>query len=1585
MANFQDTRTVQTDLPASIMNKDIDPSNLPDGQITHAINSQRNSINGDTYYIQNEEGNSFCINLPYYFNGSIPLKNKRFLIFSTDNTNSEIGIFSETECGYQTLINNPCLNFNTDYIIRGVSSENFNCEEVVYWCNNYNNDRFLNLSKIPYKYTLADDNCKTKVYTDEIDCKELNINVKIQVPCVSIKLSKNVGSLLNGAYQVGIVYSVAGQTVTNFFGITHPISIFSHENTGKSIEVNLTNLDTDFPEYKLHLIVTIAQQTTVYEVGVYSTTQTKVNVSNILPTATQVPLSDVYLHKSTFVKSEDVINVNNQLLWVSPSTSPEINYQPLVNKAKLEWIAYAIPVEESKDIQSYLRDEVYTFGARLLFDDGTRSSVYPFIGREARPNDLKIVSGEDAYEILLNNCDRKTRLKTWEVYNTASGSVSTNSLDKCASAVIGNGEFGYWESTELYPDNKDIYGTLACTPIRHFRFPDDSIVPRVLKDTSGNVTHIIHLGVRVRNLLHPKDNNNTLLNNVQSIEILRGDRVANESILGKGLLYNMGEYNFPLSRDVKVPGLYPNYPYNDLRTDKFLSATQTKGASGKEKNYTKMGSYSQEYYTFHSPSFSFAKPSFGTELKIEGEERGEVRTYFEPVYQHPRNKLMTDVAFIVAAMLGIGEAYLATRDKTIITTITESSDNQLSMGAAPGVPNPLSTVMNTALLTYQASIKAAKTAGMVDPTGCVEAALLKTAKTTFNTAVATAAAGSGGKITITETQVKDQFNNIPTVLRCLNGIYMFGYYFQQGFNAGMDSIKEFAKGEQYAYQVNSYCFYNNFTPVKKGSKRRYIEDINYLYPAIQDFKGQKVNNYRRESSVILKLARKLDYPKQRDNSRQTIYEAKACDTKQYTATAVSYYAAIKQPNPSQYGQIQNVSWIDTGTCYKVTNSERHNIEVILGGDTFINRFTLKRKLNYFNQTAFNENDNFEFDYRKYINLPYPRYWMNSENYNLSELVSLTPQLPDDYSNLDCKSATTFLQKVLKAPFVLRDQYFYLSNNGIIDFYVESSYNLNNRDWEEHHGAKHYGDMTTTDLSEIFRSDVAEVDNKYIYDKSYSKYLTENTGLTQSILYNPNLATTCFSKFTNKVFWSLQGNKEILRDNKLIYLPNNVAELPSENGKITGVKLLNKTNIIFLFENASPYIHQANDELQTEADIKITLGDGGLFARQPQPIINTDVIYGKLPYRVNLISSPYGILYPSCTQGKVFLLRGTELDEISKNGMQWWFQHHLPLNLTKQFPNFTLLEATKNGIGFITLYDNIKELFYLSKVDYKLREKYIDEVILENNKFYQILHGNVKNEIFLQDTEFFENLSWTISYSLDPVTRGWISFHDWHPDSLIQTEDHVISIKHNINSKKSSVWKHGYRCDKYCNFYDIQYSWDVEFVSSTGQNTSILSTIEYILESYLYDSNCQTRHHLLDYNFNKAFIYNTEQTSGNLNLNLADKKQLSKVLYYPKINTNSIDIEFHKNEQKFRFNQFWDVTKDRAEYSTNYISLLRLENDGYHFGLNELSLDYKKNIYQRKKLRHNWHKIYLKRQNEQTESMPHMKLKLINSKELNSPR
>ena len=1251
----------QTSLNVGMI-KDLDPQLLKEGQYTHAINSQLNSHEGNYSFLQNEPGNKLCLTLPdkLKFIGAIALLKSRFAIFSTDNTNSEIGIFDSTSCTYTKVVNDPCLGFNTNHLIKGVSKENTDCSESIYWANDFDPNRFLNLSDVPYKYTFADDTCKTKVYTTDLDCDQLLIDQLIAVPCLSIKKSNAGGTLPNGAYQAVIAYSIDGELVTDYYSVTSPQALFTHDNTGEAVDIELSNLDTDFQEFQLFIIATIAQQTTVYQIGSYPTTSKSITVSSILESTT-VPLSNLFLQKIVYTNSKDVLTVDNRLLWVGANTKEELDYQKAATQVTAKWVAYAVPADYYKNggtIVGYMGDETYPFGIQWLYNTGDYSSVFPFVGRAATTTDRSKIVNKDAYELFAKNCEPVAAVERWQAYNTASGTIAALPASDCKEFVIGTGAMAYDESTELYPDNISSYGDLACTPIRHFRFPDECIVP---KKVNGNNNTMIILGIQFENITHPVDSNGNPLTNIVGYRIVRGDRTNNKRILGKGILFNMGEYDLPVSQSSTIKAMYPNAPFNDLRIDPYLSKKQVKGGT-KEGGYEPMGTYSKTHFTFHSPSMTFDKPSLGTELNIGIELSGKTITNFVEPFGHPKHKILSDVAFIVASCMGIAEGIFATQENECVSLVVKNL-NPGMVGVTNGIGNP---AISAAIVAFKLAKDRIKELNLPY---VPRKAALKAARQAYETAVNAAllVPGAAGESTYSEEHCKKALDVLPTLLRALNNVYLFSFYFQQGFQTALDAINNFAAFEQYAFQVNSHCLYDNYVCPKQGNKRRYIESASYLYPAVQQFEGIQINNFKRESSVIIKLNDEIQNPTVIDTSRETLNTGKAWTNLSYEATASSYYGAIKQKLPGQYGQLNSIKWLNTANCNPiVTRLRTYSSGPIFGGDTYINRFSQKRKLHYFNQTEFQENNGHEFDYRKYYNLPYARYWMNTVKYDLSSLISLTnPQLPNDLHNFDKKKTKNRTQKI-QSPFILRDQAFYLSNNSVIEYFVESEYNLDYRDWEEQPFFRHYDRDRYSDVSTLLRSDYLDYDNRYLYDKSLSKQLTEGYFQVQYPNFDPQIAATCYKTFPNKVYWSLPYFKGPSKDSWGFNLVNNNFDFPASNGRLTSAKAIDRTTILFFFEDSGPWIHQAQDTLELDSGLKVTLGDSGLFGRPPVPLVNTDIKYGNCQSKFAFTNTQYGLFYPSLRQGRVFQVMGTQLKDISMDGINWWLKANMPYKLTIDF-------------------------------------------------------------------------------------------------------------------------------------------------------------------------------------------------------------------------------------------------------------------------------------------------------------------------------
>jgi len=178
---------------------------------------------------------------------------------------------------------------------------------------------------------------------------------------------------------------------------------------------------------------------------------------------------------------------------------------------------------------------------------------------------------------------------------------------------------------------------------------------------------------------------------------------------------------------------------------------------------------------------------------------------------------------------------------------------------------------------------------------------------------------------------------------------------------------------------------------------------------------------------------------------------------------------------------------------------------------------------------------------------------------------------------------------------------------------------------------------------------------------------------------------------------------------------------------------------------------------------------------------------------------------------------------------------------------------------------------------------------------------------------------------------------------------------------TSIWRHNTRTDLFANYYGIDYPWEVDIIEHTGQSVTTIRSLEYQLESYVYKNDGRDRFHDLDWNFDESIIYNTEQVSGLLRLQITPKNNPVLTSTFPIIGMGVIDILYSKEEQKYRFNQFWDITADRGEFNAGVQqTIFNTQMDGYIRNLNAANLNYAKAQTQRKKFRHYYNHILLRR-------------------------
>jgi hypothetical protein len=670
---------------------------------TQARNAVPNTTRGDIFELSNEESNKLCINAPYTIIGTIHIDADKWAIYSTDNVNSEIGIFEEDLCNYTTLVNDPCLNFSTLNLIVGVSKENFDCSFQLYWEDGRRNpSRTLNIDNVPWiqDCTTDEQGCIFCTDTDQLDCDAIRLAPLVTNPCFRVEKGPQGGELLNGSYFVVGAYVVNEQRVTDYSAPSNVQALYDHLGIAGSIEILVEAMDENFDEFELVVVSFNAQKVLAKRIGVYSTRQQRISIDIIDDRYPTVSLASLALRNPIVESSDAMFRAGEYLVRTGPQNKFDFNYQPLANQIRTQWVSVEYPADyyrEGGNVTNYLRDEVYSFFIRWVYTTGDKSPSFHIPGRVSNPSDLALVLNADsAIEIAEGITPNK-----WKIYNTATGAgASGTALD--GGTIIAKGDMAYWESSELYDDdnpliwnatyinptnNVNIGGTtntdfdLCGKPIRHHKFPDNVTAAAgtslPCNHYNANGTAIRVMGVEFDNIKPPVDNDGNLIPGIVGYEILRGTRDGNKSIHAKGMFNNMRTHNIPGGITSRV-GLYPNYPYNPTKNNGIIppSSPPDPGAANANPaidnfigifgSASQIPNVSKRHFTFHSPETTFNKPFLSAkEIMIYGELNGVAEGQYEYPSRHPRHKLLKDKVFYISMIAGIAYAILKQNGKLV--------------------------------------------------------------------------------------------------------------------------------------------------------------------------------------------------------------------------------------------------------------------------------------------------------------------------------------------------------------------------------------------------------------------------------------------------------------------------------------------------------------------------------------------------------------------------------------------------------------------------------------------------------------------------------------------------------------------------------------------------------------------------------------------------------------------------------------------------------------------------------------------------------------------------------------------------------
>jgi hypothetical protein len=638
-------------------------------------------------------------------------------------------------------------------------------------------------------------------------------------------------------------------------------------------------------------------------------------------------------------------------------------------------------------------------------------------------------------------------------------------------------------------------------------------------------------------------------------------------------------------------------------------------------------------------------------------------------------------------------------------------------------------------------------------------------------------------------------------------------------------------------------------------------------------------------------------------------------------------------------------------------------------------------------------EDFIYDYRNYANVPYPIYWINNDviNYTLLGLASKNRRLDGPLNTF----SGAFFPGMQGNAFYVDTGYFYLFCNGVRDFYVESSVNVGYRDYGDIIQEQFYNPYgLTTDINQIFRSDIIKSNPVYKYDyslsadKFFNQYLSWGQCLDQD--YNPQLAYTCFAYYPRRLAYSLPQEEEIRKDNWKVFLPNNYKDFPTN---ITAIRNISKTGALILLQDQAPMGWAGSETIASQSGTQYTVGTGDLFKQTLQFITNVDggYQYGSCQNRLSVISTPYGVFWCSQNTGKIlhyapgkaYYNQGESMVDIAQYGLKFDLALYMPSKLLAQFPNYPLYDNPVAGVGMQMIYDSINELVYICKRDYQVNAPTGSSVVLQGNQFFSVNVINGEPIVFpitLGDPLYFTDCSWTLSYN--PAKKQFVSFHDWHPALNIPAKTHFLTTD-TVYGIGNTLWRHNQATSLFCNYYRQQFPFEVGYPVITGTEVTTLESIDVYLESYLYNVDQVDKFQSYDGFFDYMLVWNSEQATLPLQMVLKPWDNPYLALTYPIITSAGAEVYYTKEEQKYRIGMMIkDMTYDRGQFTLDTNQFLQTNPNWYTFSINPLYLNFAKSPFQQKKIRHYKSRIFLRKQNPGNISMS---IYFTQQKMINSPR
>lgn len=414
------------------------PLDQPAGTLRYARNAQLNETLGAW---SNEHGIKWETSLPTdsIVVGCVPLTDDRIVLFLKVNTRSQIGVWAAGS--YQTLYDpfptlSTDLGFDPTYPIIGTFSQQADGDVMVYWTDDLNPPRALNITRQALSNPTLLYGLSPQTSPDTLQSGRLNLFPHAgPVPHAELKGVFSGGGCKTGSYHLALGYRDGDLIRTNTLMVGNAVPIVDeHEGispiesydgapsdtlSGKSIVWDISNINTDMKYLTVSIIARIGEILSAFELKDVEINGTTAQVSFTGPQTASLSSPDSVLTDNVeYVRVKTMEQLDNSLYLGNLTTMDDIGYQPYANFIKSEPVLHTFPrfdpfslsddflmrrlppagqspsdVDQGyrspknvHDLKGYQRDEVYAFYIAFILKSGRMSMAYHIPGRDGIEN-----------------------------------------------------------------------------------------------------------------------------------------------------------------------------------------------------------------------------------------------------------------------------------------------------------------------------------------------------------------------------------------------------------------------------------------------------------------------------------------------------------------------------------------------------------------------------------------------------------------------------------------------------------------------------------------------------------------------------------------------------------------------------------------------------------------------------------------------------------------------------------------------------------------------------------------------------------------------------------------------------------------------------------------------------------------------------------------------------------------------------------------------------------------------------------------------------------------------------------------------